>query len=46
MYNVQINLAHNKQTHCQPKFPENNMDNKKNSSTNKDWKKKSHLEFG
>ncbi len=23
MYNVQIILAHNKQTHCQPLFPKN-----------------------
>ncbi len=29
MHNVQIILAHNKQKHFQPKFPNNNMDNKK-----------------
>jgi hypothetical protein len=39
MYNIQIIPPHDKQTHCQPPFPKN-MDNLKNFSTNKDWKKK------
>lgn len=29
MYNVQIVLAHNKQTYFQPKFPKKNINNKK-----------------
>ncbi len=46
-------FLHNKKTHFQPKISKNNMDNKKKSSMNKDWKNKFHflslaskLEFG
>ncbi len=39
MHNVQIIIAQNKQTNYQPPFPQKKL-NKKNSTTNKDWKQK------
>jgi hypothetical protein len=43
MSNVEIILAHNKQTYFQPKFLKTNMDNKNILQETKIEKKKSHL---